>query len=66
METMTLEACSRWMRLHAAEYGTSTELAEAAAAEFGVDEVGGPLDDPDHWVWDAALVEAIDAYGVAS
>lgn len=55
-------AAGRWMREHADDYledGTDepqpTQLAEACAAAFGVDGVGGPLDDPDHWIWDAAI-----------
>lgn len=47
----------KWMDLHARDHKTATELAEAAAAAFDVDEEGGPLDDPDHWIWD----EAVDA-----
>jgi hypothetical protein len=32
----------------------ATELAEAAADEFGQKDVGGWLDDETHWVWDLA------------
>jgi hypothetical protein len=35
-----------------------TGLAEAAAAAFGIDDEGGPLDDPDHWIWEAAIEAA--------
>lgn len=27
-------------------------LAEECAAAFNVNDTGGPLDDPDHWIWD--------------
>lgn len=52
----------RWMRSHRDEYrehGTGepdyTGLAEACAAEFDVDGVRGPLDDPDHWIHELAI-----------
>jgi hypothetical protein len=32
-----------------------TSLAEAIAARFDADGEGGPLDDPDHWIWEVAL-----------
>lgn len=32
-----------------------TSLAEATAAHFGVEGVGGPLDDEGHWIWEIAL-----------
>lgn len=32
-----------------------TILAEQAAYNYEMDYEGGPLDDPDHWIWDAAL-----------
>jgi hypothetical protein len=57
---------TRWMRRnrdeHLDEYGdvNLTALAEAAAERFGAKDVGGPLDDPAHWIWDAA-VEAAEA-----
>ncbi|MCP4592004.1 MAG: hypothetical protein GY842_14815 [bacterium] len=35
-----------------------TRLAEECAAHFGEDEIGGPLDDPDHPVWDWAIIAA--------
>jgi hypothetical protein len=31
-----------------------TQLAEECAANFDADNEGGPLDDPDHWIWDEA------------
>lgn len=50
-----------WMRSHAHEYEdkrtgevNATELAEAAADEFGHKDVGDWLDDETHWVWDLA------------
>lgn len=30
------------------------KLAEDCAHAFEVDDEGGPLDDPDHWIWDTA------------
>lgn len=32
-----------------------TTLAEDAAGVFGVDNIGGPLDDETHWIWDCAF-----------
>lgn len=31
-----------------------TELAEHCATVFGVDHLGGPLDQTEHWIWDLA------------
>ena len=31
-----------------------TSLAESAAEEFNKSSEDGPLDDPDHWIWDCA------------
>jgi hypothetical protein len=31
-----------------------TALAEAAANAFDESDVEGPLDDPDHWIWELA------------
>lgn len=31
-----------------------TTLAETTAEDFDVDQTGGPLDDPSHWIWDLA------------
>lgn len=31
-----------------------TRLAESAANAWDQDHEGGPLDDPDHWVWEVA------------
>lgn len=58
---------TRWMRteLRNGEHidpltgiANTTSLAEAAADAFGHAEEGGWLDDPDHWVWEAALAAA--------
>ncbi len=38
-----------------------TQLAEACAEAFDVADEGGPLDDPDHWIWDAAANAAAAA-----
>lgn len=48
-------AVARWMRAHADEYESATELAEACADAFDVADEGGPLDDETHWIWDLAL-----------
>jgi hypothetical protein len=52
----------RWMRINLEDHRDRvtgevnlTALAEAAAAEWGQDHEDGPLDDPDHWVWEAAV-----------
>lgn len=59
-------AVTAWMRAHLEEHRDPrtyevnlTSLAEAAADAFDVADEGGPLDDPDHWIWDAAI-EAAD------
>lgn len=39
-----------------------TTLAEDAAGELGKADQGGPLDDPDHWIWEVAI-EVADGYG---
>ena len=36
------------------DYVSLTALAEAAAAEFGVADTDGPLDDETHWIWELA------------
>lgn len=41
-----------WMRLHAHEYETATELAEACNAALPLPEAAL---DPDGWAWDLAL-----------
>jgi hypothetical protein len=53
--SFTRENVLRWMRLHVDEYGTETELAEAAAEVFEVNDVPGPLDDEQHWIWEVAV-----------
>lgn len=52
----------RWMQANRAAHVdpqtgelNCTGLAEAAAAEWDRDHEGGPIDDPDHWVWDLAV-----------
>ena len=32
-----------------------TSLVESAASYFEQDYENGPLDDPDHWIWEIAL-----------
>lgn len=32
-----------------------TGLAEACAEAFDMADEGGPLDDPDHWIWEVAV-----------
>ena len=52
---------TNWMRVNRTDHKdrrtgeiNATSLAEAAAAEFDMNEEGGPLDDETHWIWDAA------------
>lgn len=42
-----------WMVANRGDYQTSTQLAEAAAAQF--DFPGDPLSDETHWIWDYAF-----------
>lgn len=51
-----------WMQANKSEYADPktgeiqlTPLVEACADAFGVNDVGGPLDDSDHWIWDLAV-----------
>ena len=51
----------RWMRDHATEHKDDvtgevdmTALAEAAADAFNQNDIDGPLDDEQHWIWDLA------------
>lgn len=51
----------RWMRVNLDDHRDRitgevnlTSLAEAAAGAWDQDHEGGPLDDPDHWVWELA------------
>lgn len=51
-----------WMHANKAEYRDPktgevelTPLVEACAGAFGVDDLDGPLDDSDHWIWDLAV-----------
>lgn len=60
----TRRTVKKWMsRRLEAEPGTYTDsagevnctaLAEAAADAFGKNDMGGPLDDSDHWIWEAS------------
>jgi hypothetical protein len=50
-----------WMRQQAYQYEDKqtgevniTQLAEAAAQAFNQNGLDGHLDDPDHWIWEAA------------
>lgn len=50
-----------WMYLNYTDYIDQgeinlTELTEGAANHFGIDEIGGPLDDSDHPIWEFALL----------
>ena len=52
----------RWCRSHKGEHRDSTTgeldytgLAEACAEAFGVNGVGGPLDNELHWIWEVAV-----------
>jgi hypothetical protein len=51
----TRRAMRRLMRLHAGEYETATELAEAANIALNLPQEW--LDDEGHWVWDEAARE---------
>ena len=52
-----------WMRRNVEAYVVDgrtgevnlTELAEGAAQAFDANELGGALDDQDHWIWDLTL-----------
>ena len=57
----TKPAVKSWMRANRANHEdpttgeiNATSLAEEAADHFGVKDLGGPLDDSDHWIWDLA------------
>ena len=49
----------KWMFHHLDVDGVdphnATQMAEDAAEAFGMDDEGGPLDDPNHWIWDLAI-----------
>jgi hypothetical protein len=58
---MERKDAQKWMRAHRAEFEDrktgeidATGMAEACASAFGEDDEGGPLDDPDHWIWELA------------
>jgi hypothetical protein len=48
----TKSSVKKWMRDNASEYGSATELAEGANAEFDMPIEW--LDDESHWVWELA------------
>lgn len=50
-----------WMVANRDDYQTSTQLAEAAAAQF--DFPGDPLSDETHWIWDYAFDVLGDGMG---
>jgi hypothetical protein len=61
----TRSAVTAWMVLNLDEHRDArtgivnlTALAEAAAGAYGIDDEGGPLDDPEHWIWEAAIEAA--------
>lgn len=52
----------RWMRVHKEQFRdpltleiNATLLAESAANAFDADFEYGPLDDPNHWIWEIAI-----------
>lgn len=57
----------RWMRTNASNHVDAcgevdfTSLTTAAASAFNVDDVGGPLDDSEHWIWELALDVRLDS-----
>lgn len=58
----TREAAAAWMRRSLDEHRDGrtlevdcTGLAEACAEAFDMADEGGPLDDPDHWIWEVAV-----------
>ena len=61
-------SATRWMRAHLEEHRdprtgevNHTALTEAWADAHDLADVGGVLDDPDHWCWEAAL-DAAEAW----
>lgn len=51
-----------WMRNNYSEHVDDTtgevnltSICEAAADYFEEDNEGGPLDDPDHWIWECPI-----------
>lgn len=61
----TRSSARRWMQAHADEHTDPrtgelnlTAIAEACAAAFGVDGIGGPLDDETHWIWEVPVTLA--------
>lgn len=64
----TRAAVKKWMTAHVKNWVdpqtgevNSTKAAEDAADEFGKKDIGGWLDDEQHWVWEIAA-EVADAY----
>jgi hypothetical protein len=60
--TWNRSAARKWMRSMVETYQDRvtgevnlTEIVEGCAGAFGVDGIGGPLDDPDHWIWEVAV-----------
>lgn len=58
----TEEEARRWMIANLEDHRDGrtgevdcTGLAEACAEAYDVADEGGPLDDPDHWIWDVAV-----------
>lgn len=50
----------RWMRNSKADFVecgeiNCTKITEACAHAFGMDHEDGPLDCPDHWIWEVAV-----------
>lgn len=60
MMEFTKKTVARWMTANASECTdndgevSSTSIAEQAAGAFEQNDVGGPLDDGTHWIWDLA------------
>ena len=64
---MSEKTARTWMERNVADYVDNmtgevscTQLAEACCQHFDTNHEGGPLDDPDHWVWDLAAQVATD------
>ena len=62
LDTFDRNAVRSWMRVNKRDFAdprtgeiNATTLAEAAADAFEQNHVGGPLDDPDHWIWEVAI-----------
>lgn len=62
LDTFNRNAVRSWMRVNKSEHVdprtgelNATQLAESAAQAFDQNHTGGPLDDPDHWIWELAI-----------